>query len=120
MQPLLTAFPIYWGLILCYCLRLTEGDLHRIVKESVNRVLKESKYEDGYDSGQFLCQTRVEMYGKEEAEEKIRKELEIREYWAEECRRNRRRQDPFKKGEADALADWLMSSMGAEGTTFKR
>lgn len=101
-------------------IRLTESDLHKIVKESVNRVLKESKYEDGYDSGQFLCQTQIEMYGEEAAKEKIRKELEIREYWAEENRRNRRTQDPFKKGEADALADWLMSSMGAEGTTFKR
>lgn len=101
-------------------IRLTEQDLHKIVKESVNRVLKESKYEDGYDSGQFLCQTQIEMYGEEAAKEKIRKELEIREYWAEENRRNRRTQDPFKKGEADALADWLMSSMGAEGTTFKR
>ena len=101
-------------------IRLTESDLHRIVKESLNRVLKESKYEDGYDSGQFLCQTQIEMYGEEAAKEKIRKELEIREYWAEENRRNRRTQDPFKKGEADALADWLMSSMGAEGTTFKR
>ena len=93
-------------------IRLTEQDLHKIVKES--------KYEDGYDSGQFLCQTQIEMYGEEAAKEKIRKELEIREYWAEENRRNRRTQDPFKKGEADALADWLMSSMGAEGTTFKR
>lgn len=101
-------------------IRLTEQDLHKIVKESVNRVLNESKYEEGYDSGQFLCQTQVEMYGEEAAKEKIRKELEIREYWAEDNRRNRRTQDPFKKGEADALADWLMSSMGAEGTTFKR
>ena len=101
-------------------IRLTESDLHRIVKESLNRVLNESKYEEGYDSGQFLCQTQVEMYGEEAAKEKIRKELEIREYWAEENRKNRRTQDPFKKGEADALADWLMSSMGAEGTTFKR
>ena len=101
-------------------IRLTESDLHRIVKESLNRVLNESKYEEGYDSGQFLCQTQVEMYGEEAAKEKIRKELEIREYWAEENRKNRRTQDPFKKGEADALVDWLMSSMGAEGTTFKR
>lgn len=103
-----------------YLKGVTESDIHRIVKESVNRVLKESKYEDGYDSGQFLCQTQIEMYGEEAAKEKIRKELEIREYWEEENRRNRRKQDPFKKGEADALADWLMSSMGAEGTTFKR
>ena len=100
-------------------IRLTESDLHRIVKESVNRVLNESKYEAGYDSGQFLCKTQVEMYGEEEAAEKIRKELEMREYWEEENRKNRRTQDPFKKGEADALADWLMSSMGTEGTTFK-
>ena len=48
-------------------IRLTESDLHRIVKESLNRVLKESKYEDGYDSGQFLCQTQIEMYGEEAA-----------------------------------------------------
>ena len=29
-------------------IRLTESDLHRIVKESVNRVLREGKYRSGY------------------------------------------------------------------------
>ena len=29
--------------------RLTEGDLHRIIKESVNRIIKESDYMDDGD-----------------------------------------------------------------------
>ena len=30
-------------------IRLTEGDLHRVIKESVNKVLKEGRYSGEYD-----------------------------------------------------------------------
>ena len=35
-------------------IRLTESDLHKIVKESVNRVLKESNWAQGGGTGTFF------------------------------------------------------------------
>ena len=46
--------------------RLTEGDLHRIVKRSVNRILKES-FEDEFNSSRdkFLQKSPNAMFGME-------------------------------------------------------
>lgn len=40
-------------------IRLTEGDLHNIVKESVNRVLKESYDDERYKKVYDFCNTKV-------------------------------------------------------------
>ena len=47
-------------------IRLTEGDLHRIVKKSVNRILKES-FEDEFNSSRdkFLQKSPNAMFGME-------------------------------------------------------
>lgn len=37
-------------------IRLTEGDLHRIVKESVKKILKEDSLEDVRDKAEKICQ----------------------------------------------------------------
>ena len=47
-------------------IRLTEGDLHRIVKQSVNRVLRESHYDDIRSNGwqdklEQIAQLAMEM-----------------------------------------------------------
>ena len=43
-------------------IRLTESDLHRIVKESVKRVLKEDSDEDVYSQVKMLCERFIDIF----------------------------------------------------------
>ena len=67
-------------------IRLTEGDLHRIIKESVNKVLKEDYFNDGYDEFEkqhrdYLRRNPDAALEDYEDERKYKREREINDMW---------------------------------------
>jgi len=48
-------------------IRLTETDLHNIVKETVNKILNESRYDDDYDeeANNLKLQRKIKMLRKQ-------------------------------------------------------
>lgn len=91
-------------------IRLTESDLHKIIRESVKRVLREGKnssYLRGYENGKLLINTRIERYGEEQGRKKIEDLFNDLLKIDEEGKDIGIKTSSSQQGKIDALEDFL-------------
>ena len=82
-------------------IRLTESDLHRIVKESVNKIINESMYQDSYDWTLSTLDRRLKKHSIEDVISFAKKELQFMDNMEH-------RMNGQDKGQYDAYRDFIL------------
>ena len=82
-------------------IRLTESDLHRIVKESVNKIINESMYQDSYDWTLSTLDRRLKKHSIDDVISFAKKELQFMDNMEH-------RMNGQDKGQYDAYRDFIL------------
>lgn len=93
-------------------IRLTEGDLHKIIKESVNRILNEQAFSDE-ELKDFLMQQHYPNRTPEEQESAFNRDFEIaqKRFGSEDDKNGLNAYEKFKRDIADSKARLELSMM---------
>ena len=81
-------------------IRLTESDLHRVVKESVNKIINESQYQDSYDWTLRALNRRLKKHSIEDVVSFAEQELQFMDDMVH-------RMNGQDKGQYDAYCDFI-------------
>ena len=82
-------------------IRLTESDLHRIVKESVNKIINESMYQDSYGWTLSTLDRRLKKHSIDDVISFAKKELQFMDNMEH-------RMNGQDKGQYDAYRDFIL------------